>query len=173
MIEGGGQAGMRARWAFPTALLAVVLTTATAGAQEASPGAAAGTLCVLSIDEVSELVGLPLVTMASGPANCTYSADPDVTLATIDLRLEPPEPLLTDDDALAWIRTDWAAGGRDLTVAGFPAWEADEGLWVDVGDEVFVVQPILFFLDDPPAAQSFMVPVAELALPRLEGAGGT
>jgi hypothetical protein len=110
--------------------------------------------------------------MASGPANCTYSADPAVLLATIDLRLEPPDPFLTDDDALAWIRTDYDDGGRDVTVAGFPGWEADDGLWVDLGDQVFVVQPILFFLDDPPSAQSFMVPVAELALSRLEGVGG-
>ena len=128
---------------------------------------------MLSVDEVSELVGFPLVTMAEGSANCAYDADPAVMLATIDVRLEPPEPLLQGGDLLEWIRSDYADGGRDLTVAGFPAWEAGEGLWVDLGDQVFVVQPILFFLDDPPDARSFMASLGELVLSRLEGIGGS
>jgi hypothetical protein len=166
---------MRVRWAFPVVLLALLGASWSASAQEASPGAevTGPSLCVLSVEEVSELVGLPLVAMVEGPANCTYDADPAVMLATLDVRLEPPEPLLEGRDILEWIRSDFSEGGRDLTVAGFPAWEAGEGLWVDLGDQVFVVQPILFFLDEPPDARSFMAPLAELVLPRLEGIGGS
>lgn len=166
---------MRVRWVISTAAMAIVCATGSASAQQdsADPGTAGAPLCVLSVEELSELVDLPLVTMVEGPANCTYDTDPAVMLATIDLRLETLDPLVPVDDSLAWIRTDFDAGGRDLTVAGFPAWEADDGLWVDVGDWLFVVQPILFFLDDPPQAQSFLVPVAELALSRLEGIGGS
>ncbi len=166
---------MRVRWSLPAVLLALACVSWTASAQEASPGteAAGPALCVLSVDEVSELVGLPLVALVEGPANCTYDADPAVMLATLDVRLEPPEPLIQGDDLLEWIRSDYPEGGRDLTVAGFPAWEADEGLWVDLGDQVFVVQPILFFLDEPPDAGSFMVPIAELVLSGLEGIGGS
>jgi hypothetical protein len=156
-------------------LLALLCASASVSGQEASPGAEATgpSLCVLSVEEVSELVGLPLVAMVEGPTNCTYDADPAVMLATLDVRLEPPEPLLHGGDLLEWIRSDFAEGGRELTVAGFPAWEAGEGLWVDLGDQVLVVQPILFFLDDPPDARSFMAPIGELVLSRLEGIDGS
>ena len=91
------------------------------------------------------------------------------------LRLETPDPSITTggEDDLWFIRFDYEAGGADVTVAGFPAWEADEGLWVDLGEQVFVVQPILFFADDPPDAHTFLAPGAELALERLEVGGGS
>jgi hypothetical protein len=164
---------MRVRRAIPVVLLALLGASGSVSAQDASPGAGDDpSLCVLSVDEVAESTGLPLVAMAEGPANCTYDADPAVMLATLDVRLEAPEPMLEGGDLLAWVRTDYPDAGRDLTVAGFPAWEAAQGLWVDLGDQVFVVQPILFFLDEPPDARSFLVPVGELALSRLGIGGG-
>jgi hypothetical protein len=158
--------------------LAMALAAHPAVAQSPSPAsesAGPGPLCLLTADELTELTGLPIASMSSGPTNCTYDADPTVVLATIDLRLETPDPTITTggEDDLWFTRFDYETGGRDVTVAGFPAWEADEGLWVDLGDQVFVVQPILFFADEPADAHAFMAPVAELALSRLEGIGGS
>jgi hypothetical protein len=150
------------------ALLLAIASGAVSAASAQSPAPTAD-LCVLSTDELSELTGLPFVRSAAGDLNCTYDGDPSAGLVTLDLRLEPSDPLVDTggEDDLWFTRFDYETGGRDLTIAGFPAWEADEGLWVDLGESVFVVQPILFFLPDPPDAHAFLAPIAELAIPRL------
>jgi hypothetical protein len=120
------------------------------------------------MDELNELTGLQFVSQAAGDANCSYDSDPEVDLYTVDLRVEGPDPtaLEVPEDGLIIVRIEYP-DGRDTTVGGFPAWQSADGLWVDIGEDVFVVQPILFFAADPPAAEAFLVPVAELALTRL------
>ena len=88
--------------------------------------------------------------MAAGPANCTYDSDPAVDLYTIDLRVEGPDPTAVEpmEDGLFLVRINYP-DGQDTTVGDLPAWESEQGLWVDTGDDVFVVQPILFFATDP------------------------
>lgn len=150
--------------------LATMLATALAAGPLAAQSPSPGPLCVVTLQELSDLTGLRFVSMASGDANCTYDGDVAAgDVFTIDVRLEPTDPTIETggEDDLWFTRFDFDAGGRDLTLGGFPAWEADEGLWVDLGEDVFVVQPLLFFTDDAPAAQTFLVPVGELVLSRL------
>jgi len=154
------------------AALALLLGTVL-GAPAAAQGPAAATsgpLCVLTVAEIADLTGLPFASMVSGDANCTYDGDVAVgDVFTLDVRLEPTDPTIQTggEDDLWFTRFDFETGGRDLTVGGFPAWEADEGLWVDLGEDVFVVQPMLFFTDEAPAAQTFLVSMGELVLSRM------
>ena len=106
--------------------------------------------------------------MAAGDHNCSYDSDPALDLYTIDVRIEGPDPTAVTplEDGLLIHRFDYP-DGRDTTVGGYPAWETEDGLWVDIGDDVLVVQPILFFATDPPSALTFLAPVAELALGHL------
>jgi hypothetical protein len=148
------------------ALLATLGATPVDG-QTPSPTTVPGP-CLLSLDELNELTGLEFVSMAAGPANCMYDSDPAVDPYAIELRIEGPDPTAVEpmEDGLFLHRINYP-DGQDTTVGSFPAWESEQGLWVDVGDDVFVVQPILFFATDPPSARTFLIPVAELALPRL------
>jgi hypothetical protein len=153
-------------------MLAVVvlaaLGAASARGQSPAPTADPGR-CLLSLLELNQLTGLEFVSMAAGPGNCFYDSDPTVDLYAIEFRIEGPDPTALEpmEDGLFLHRIDYP-DGRDTSVGGYPAWESEQGLWVDVGDDVFVVQPILFFATDPPPARAFLIPVAELALPRVE-----
>jgi hypothetical protein len=143
----------------------------SAAAQSPAPdGSAPGSLCLLTLDELTQLSGLRFVRTAAGPANCTYDGDPAEDLYTLDLRLVPPETTVSEpiEDGLLVVRSQYD-DGRDTTVTGFPAWESSEGVWVDLGRDVFVAQPILFFMAEPPDATTFLVPLAELAISRLPG----
>lgn len=152
-------------------LLAIASTPVAAQGPAASPeGPAPVDLCLVSLDELNELSGLRFVSTAAGPSNCTYDSDPAEALYTLDLRIEGPDPTATQpmEDGLLIVRIDYD-DGHDTTVAGLPAWESPDGIWVDVGDDVLAIQPILFFMTDPPDPASFLAPVAELAVGRLPG----
>jgi hypothetical protein len=153
-------------------LLAILALAPLAAPLRAQSPAPAGRLCLLSLDELRELTGLEFVSAASGPTNCTYDSDPALDLFTIDLRVEGPDPTAVDppEDGLWLVRIN-EEGGRDVTVGGFPAWQSENGIWVDTGDDLFVVQPILFFATAPPAPEAFLASVAELALSRLASGG--
>jgi len=124
--------------------------------------------CLVSLDELNELSGLRFVSTAAGPSNCSYDSDPAEALYTLDLRVEAADPTAVEpmEDGLWFVRFDYE-GGHDTTVAGLPAWEADDGIWVDIGADVFVAQPILLFMSDPPDPATFLGPLAELAVSRL------
>jgi hypothetical protein len=130
-------------------------------------------LCLLSLEELNDITGLRFATMAAGTANCSYDSDPADDLYTIDLRVEDQDPTAQDmGDGLILVRMQYP-DGTDTVVARFPAWESPNGLWVNIGEDLFVVQPILFFATDPPSARTFLVPIAELALTRLGRAGAS
>jgi hypothetical protein len=147
------------------------MACAPAVAQSPEPGTSGSptaALCLVSLDELNELSGLRFVSTAAGPSNCTYDSDPAEDLFTLDLRIEAADPSAVEpmEDGLWFVRFDYE-GGHDTTVAGLPAWEADDGIWVDIGDDVFVAQPILLFMSDPPDPATFLAPLAELAVSRL------
>lgn len=155
--------------ALAACLAALGAAAAPAVAQgPAASAPPAGVMCLVTIDELNELTGLRFVRTATGPWNCTYDGDPAEALVTLDLRLVPPDETVSApvEDGLLIVRTQYP-DGRDLTIAGYPAWESRDGVWVDVGEGVFVAQPILFFMADPPDATAFLVPLVELALSRL------
>lgn len=160
----------RAAW---LGLALVLVSGAPAVAQSPDPGpggSPAAALCLVSLDELNELSGLRFVSTAAGPSNCTYDSDPAEALYTLDLRIEAADPTAVEpmEDGLWFVRFDFE-GGHDTTVAGLPAWEADDGIWVDIGADVFVAQPILLFMSDPPDPATFLSPLAELAVSRLPG----
>lgn len=164
--------GLVVRRSAPVILGFLLLLGAPAGAQSPAPSGVAGDLCLVTLDELNELSGLHFVRTAAGPLNCTYDGDPAEDLYTLDLRLVPPDDpaAAPPEDGLQMARI-WFPDGHDTTIGGFPAWEGPDGLWVDVGDDLLVVQPILFFMADPPDPGDFLGPVAELAVSRLPGEG--
>lgn len=158
------------RWVGVVMVLLMSLAVPV-GAQSPVPsGPADGALCLVTLDELNGLSGLRFVRTASGPLNCTYDSDPAEDLYTLDLRLVPPDDtaVAPPEDGLLIARI-WYPAGQDTTIGGFPAWESPDGVWVDVGDDVLVAQPILFFMTDPPEATGFLAPLAELAVSRLPG----
>jgi hypothetical protein len=154
--------------ALPAAAVLVALLAFGPAVAAQSPSPAAGRLCLVTIDELNALTGLSFVSMAAGDSNCTYDSDPAADLYTIDIRIQPPDPTALEipEDSLIVTRMGYS-NGRDITVGGFPAWLSPEGVWVDIGLDVLAIQPILLFATDPPAAETFLPQVAELALSRL------
>lgn len=150
-------------------LLVMVSAPAAAQSPAVSPeGRPSIGPCLVSLEELNELSGLRFVSTAAGPSNCTYDSDPAEAFYTLDLRIEPPDPTAVEpiEDGLLLVRFDYD-DGHDTSVAGLPAWESHDGIWVDIGAEVLVVQPVLFFMPDPPDPTRFLGPIAELAVSRL------
>jgi hypothetical protein len=138
----------------------VALSAATVRAQADD----ASSMCLLTLDELNDASGLAFVTSDEARGACSYASDPAIDMYALDLRID------TDDSTLDGIRFQYDRGGRDTTVAGFPAWSSDDGLFVDLGERLLVVQPIFFLAAselDPVAAQEA---VAELAAPRASAA---
>lgn len=156
-------AGRRATLAIAPLLVTLSgAVGAPAWAQDA-PDDERASLCVLTLDEVRDATGLPFATAAEARGACTYASDPSVDMLALDLRIDP-------EGDLENVRFSYDRGGRDTTVAGFPAWSSEDGLFVDVGGRLLVVQPVFFLSDaasDPVAAQ---VAIAELAAPRVGAA---
>jgi hypothetical protein len=139
-----------------------------AAARVASPAAAVdepGPVCLLSLEELNEVTGLEFVTRVGGETNCTYDSDTTVAQPySLDLSLRGRDPTGTVDDDLLVARL---SPGQDVTVAGFPAWESEYVLSVDVGDRLFVVQPTFLFSSSAPAPSEVMVAIAALAVGRM------
>jgi hypothetical protein len=162
-----------ARRAVACAALVGVLAVLPVAAQGPDPGVSPGSastdaVCPLTLDELNELTGLRFVSTAPGPSNCTYDSDIAEDPYTLDIRVVAPDPTAVEqpEDRLLFVRI-LNPDGTDTSIGERPAWVSPDGVWVDIGDEVLVVQPILFLMADPPDATAFLVPVAELALARL------
>lgn len=152
------------------ALLVALGAPAAAQSPATSPDGQPLDPCLVTLDELNELSGLRFVSTAAGPSSCTYDSDPAEAFYTLDLRIEPPDPTAVEPmDALWFVRFDYD-DGHDTTVGGHPAWESHDGIWVDAGDGVLVVQAILFFMTQAPDPTGFLRPIAELAVSRLPGA---
>ncbi len=65
------------------------------------------------------------------------------------------------------MRFTYGRGGHDATVAGLPAWSSDDGLFVDLGERLLVVQPLFFLSAATPDPVAVQGPLAELAVPRI------
>lgn len=133
--------------------------------QEAVPGPGApstGPICLLSPDELAEVTALPFQTVSATDDACAYQGSPRDRFA-LDLRLVDPDTGTATDD-LAVARLD---AGRDVTVRGYPAWLTKDGVSVDVGTRVLVVEPILFLDDVDADASDMALAVADLAAERL------
>lgn len=165
--------GLVIRRSASVMLGALLLVGAPVVAQSPRPGGLIdAALCLVTVDELNELSGLHFVRTATGPLNCTYDSDPTEDLYTLDLRLVPPDDtaVAPPEDGLQAARI-WYPEGQDTTIGDLPAWESPDGVWVDVGDDLLVIQPILFFMADPPDPSAFLGPLAELAVSRLPGEG--
>jgi len=133
-------------------------------AQASTDGDAA---CLLTLDEMSAIVGKPFSSMAAAGEECAYSTDPALDLLSVWIGVIPTEPVEPGGpDALWFIRFDHELNGRDATVAGLPAWVSDDGVWVDAGHHVIGVWPLFLFDDDPPPVPDAALAIAELAVPR-------
>lgn len=129
----------------------------------ASQGDDSAGMCLLTLDEVREATGLPFASSAASRGACTYASDPSVDMYAIDLRIDT-------DASLDNVRFEYDRGGQDVTVAGLPAWSSDDGLFVDVGDRLLIVQPVFFLSDATPDPVSVQGAIGELAVPRVGAA---
>jgi hypothetical protein len=138
----------------------VALSAASVRAQADDPAS----MCLLTLEELNDVSGLAFVTSDEARGACTYLSDPAVDTYALDLRVD------ADDAALDAVRFQYDRGGRETSVADFPAWSSDDGLFVDLGERLFMVQPIFFMAAselDPVRVQQA---VAELAVPRASAA---
>jgi hypothetical protein len=127
-------------------------------------------LCVVTLDELGAIIGLTFDRMASGSSNCAYDGGPDEAPYLIDLRLEDPgNGFHQFDDP-----SDRMAGyqftirdSQETTVDDRLAWLGADGLAVDMGGQVLVVEPILVFATDAPDPLSFLPPLGEMVADRL------
>ena len=146
-----------------TALAAAVSTVGGGSAAERD-----GPMCLFETDELSALVGVPFVTRDAVERECVYLTDPAERFLAVVIARIPPDPtaLEPDPDGLLILRWTYAEGGRDLTIAGLPAWLSDDGAWVDVGDDVIAIRPMFVFEDDPPSIAATAEAIAAEAVPR-------
>jgi hypothetical protein len=150
------------RWAGGVVLVVAALVTLSVATVRAQDDAT-GSMCLLTLDEVRDATGLPFASTAEARGACTYAVDPSTDMLALDLRLGP-------EGDLDSVRFAYDREGQDTTVGDFPAWSSADGLFVDVGDRLLVVQPVFFLSDAAPDAVPLQMAVAELAAPRVGSA---
>jgi hypothetical protein len=126
-----------------------------------------GDLCALvTIDELNSLDDtLQYANATAGLSDCTFAADLDVVeeYFTLSIRYEEGEldPL-----------KDIFEGGQDVTIAGFPAYATETATWVDIGERLFTIQPVLLgTLAESVDPIAYAAAVGELVVPRAAAAG--
>lgn len=152
------------------ALLTLLVATAawvSPAAVRAQDDPASSPICVLTADEMTDLIGVPIATVDAVGLECAYTADPAARLVQVVLSILPPDPTASApaDDGLLLIRMDHATG-QDTTIADRPAWVASDGTWVDIGEDVFSVWLNGVFDADPPPMPETARAIAETAVPR-------
>jgi len=138
-------------------------------------------LCLLTPEELSDIVGLPFVDAVGSGADCWYTGDP--TRGSFAFSLGFGQGM--EESSLDAVRRLATTNGQDATVQGFPAWLSDDGIWVDLGEDagpaadgwdqqyawesaVLTAQPVFQFLSDAPAP-AYLPAVADRALTALLG----
>jgi hypothetical protein len=160
-----------------TAVLALMLAVSSAGlAQDATdgpnatdgPAATPSPFCsVLTADEASSALGVPLTVGTSSETDCSYDAD--FTTSGVSLNARREDGPITDDDPKSYF-----PDGVDLQVAGHQAYYVADGtntiLFVDEGsnDQLFVLQ-LFGTTPDSIDVQAALTSLAEAGLPRLAG----
>jgi hypothetical protein len=160
------------RRAFASIRVLLAATVASVALWAAVPAAAQDDpdthpLCLLSLDEMSALVGVPMVERSAAGLECAYTTDPAQRAIQVVLAIIPPDPTALEpaEDGLMVIRWD-TPGGIDQTIGDLPAWVAPDGVWIDVGADVLAVLPLVLFDADPPPMPETAVAIAEAAMPR-------
>lgn len=149
------------------ALLVAVSAWAVPAAVHAQDDHANSPACVLTADEMTGLVGVPIAAVEAAGLECAYSADPAQRLVQIIISIVPPDPTASApaEDGLLLVRFDHA-DGTDETIGGLPAWVASDGAWVDIGEDVLAVWLNTVFDADPPPMPATGRAIAEAVLPR-------
>ena len=155
------------------ALLGSIVALATVTAPlpvVAQDDPAASPICVLSIEEMADLSGLPITERDAAGLECVYGADPAVRPVQVVVSIIPPDRTLSDQsDPLRFLRFAHE-DGQDMTVAGLPAWVASDGVWVNLGEDVLAVWPNIVFDPAPPPMPETAVAIAEAVVPRYAAA---
>jgi hypothetical protein len=162
-MERLGVVGRHAMAAITAGTLAIMQTAGGARAADAD-----GPMCLLGLDEMSALVGTAFATRNAVDRECVYLADPAERFLAVVIERIPPDPtaIEPDPDGLLVLRWTYDQGGRDLTIAGLPAWVSEDGAWVDVGDDVLAVRPMFVFDDSAPPVGATAEAIAQEAVPR-------
>lgn len=164
-----GSRSLHGRLLLAVGLWLAALSVGPASAQAPSPATAVD-LCVATPEELNGITGLSFERMASGAANCAYEGGPDDAPYLLDLSTEDPGGgfivFESADDRMIGYQFR-LPDSVSTSVSGRVAWLGPDGLAVDMGGQVLLIQPVLVFATDPPDPLSFLVPVAELAVERL------
>ena len=115
---------------------------------------------LITADELNTLSAMVFAPPTLDAGWCSYNAlDATNDFYSVILRLE--------DGDLESVKAAFP-DGADATIAGLPAWGSSAATWVDIGDQLLVVQPLLMGADsaevDPIA---FAAAIANIAIPRL------
>lgn len=164
-----GRAGMVPSRAAVLACAALFAMGAPVAAQDPSTPPTPD-LCVVTLDELGTLTGLVFDRMARGTSDCAYEGGPDEAPYLLDLRFEDPgngfQQFDDPSDRMAGYQFT-IRDSQETTVGGRLAWLGAEGLAVDMGGQVLVVEPILVFATQPPDPLTFLPPLGELVVERL------
>jgi len=129
----------------------------------ASPEPITDPLCDLMT--VQELDGLsPLVFTSASPTTdgCTYDSDHDASGSFYSVSV------YLQDGQLSFLKEVWT-DGKDVQVAGKDAWATQTATWVDLGDRVLAIQPVLLGSGDAEQVDAITLATAigEIVVPRL------
>src|SRR5687767_8904435 len=110
--------------AITAATLAIMQTGGGAWAAEAD-----GPMCLLGLDAMSALVGTAFATRDAVERECVYLTEPAERFLAVVIERLPPDPtaMEPDPDGLLVLRWTYDQEGRDVTIAGLPAWVSEHG----------------------------------------------
>jgi hypothetical protein len=129
----------------------------------ADPDDPNGPTCLLDPGEVTQLSGLPFASASGGDLNCLYAGTPTPDGYALDIRLEDPS-IGSVEANLDLVSLD---SGEATTVAEMPAWISEDGLWVDLGVRLLVVQPMWWPADTSRATGDILRSIAESMIERM------
>jgi hypothetical protein len=129
----------------------------------ATPEPITNPLCdLLTVEELNGLSPLVFATATPTQDGCTYDSDYDASGEFFSLSL------YLQEGELSFLKDVWGEG-KDLTIAGKAAWGTETATWVDLGDGLLAIQPVLLGAGDSAALDlvTFAAAVGEIVVPRL------
>jgi len=129
----------------------------------ASPEPITDPLCgLMTVDELDALSPLVFVTATPTTDGCTYDSGTDASGSFYSVIV------FLQDGELSFLKEVWT-DGQDVQVAGKDAWATQTATWVDLGDRVLEIHPVLLGTDG--AAQVDVIKLAtdigDIVVPRL------
>jgi len=120
-------------------------------------------LCgLMTVEELNTLSPLVFALVTPTDGGCTYDPDYEATgsFYSVSIYLQEGE--------LSFLKEVWP-DGQDLTIAGKEAWGTETATWVDIGDGIIAIQPVIFASGDDEQVDviALATAIGEIIVPRL------